>query len=123
MILQLREVFQELCTDPTFSVPFAKYPPAENAPLNTRVMDVYDAASRSTYDIIGEIAIDHRFDSLGKPDGHGGDLFEKYVHMQQVVPGSQGFRQEISALYPALDKIWVGPLSQGRMEVLTAVVW
>ena len=60
------------------------------------------------YDIIGRIAIDHTFDSLGKPHGPGGELFEKYEKMQQRVYGSQGLRQELSVIIPGLDKISVG---------------
>ena len=78
------------------------------------MIDLYGSTLRLTYDIIGEIAIDHVFDSLNKPRGPGGELFEDYERMQQVVPGSGGMRQDLGVLIPALDKIWVSQVTLSR---------
>jgi len=68
---------------------------------------MYEALWRLTYDIIGIIAIDHAFHAVKDPKGQGGVLFAKYQAMQELVPGNQGVRQEISSLFPIFDKIWV----------------
>jgi hypothetical protein len=72
-----------------------------------RVIDVYGAAASTTYDIIGKIAIDHDFNSLGEPHGEGGMLFEAYEHMQKIHQGSGGLWTNITTMWPVLDKIWV----------------
>ena len=69
---------------------------------------MYQAASRVTYDIIGQIAIDHHFKALLDPHGPGGELFEKYERMQQLVTGSAATRQDLALLLPILEKIAVG---------------
>jgi hypothetical protein len=74
------------------------------------VIDVYTAASRVTYDIIGEIAIDHQFNTLSDPHGEGGELFEKYERMQQLVVGSEATRQDLAVMFPLLEKIAVSDL-------------
>ena len=114
---QLRDICLELCTNPTSDTPFADVLNSAGEPSqdpSTRVIDVYSAASRVTYDIIGQIAIDHVFDALGRPHGPGGELFEKYERMQQLVGGSEGIRQDLSSIYPPLDKLWVSALSANR---------
>ena len=77
---------------------------------------MYGAASRSTYDIIGKLAIDHDFDSLNTPEGPGGELFDKYAAMQQYVQGGQAGRQDLSVLFPLLDKLFVSKLSSAIEE-------
>ena len=71
------------------------------------MIDIYQAASRVTYDIIGRIAIDHAFNTLTDPHGAGGELFEKYERMQQVVAGSAATRQDLATMFPILEKIAV----------------
>ena len=61
--------------------------------------------------------MEHVFDSLNQPHGPGGELFERYEGMQQVVPGSGGMRQDLGVLFPALDKIWVSQVDSSPVTV------
>jgi len=82
------------------------------------VIDVYQAASRVTYDIIGQVAIDHSFNTLTDPHGEGGELFEKYERMQQVVAGSAATRQDLATMFPNLEKIAVSCVTFFRVSKL-----
>lgn len=101
---QFRDVFTDLINSSEPTHPIISH---HAAPKDGIVVDMYSAASRVTYDIIGQVAIDHTFDTLGQPHGEGGELFEKYEKMQQMVPGSGGYRQEIGVVLPWIDKIAV----------------
>lgn len=111
---QCRDLFLDLLADPSSSHPIVSHhdgslQSAHDKPTaHARVIDVYQAASRVTYDIIGEVAIDHHFDALSRPGGPGGRLFEKYERMQQLVTGSAATRQDLALLFPILEWIAVG---------------
>ena len=76
-----------------------------------RKVDLYGALSRSLFDLIGEIGIGHRFDALNDWEGEGGKIFHEYDRMQQMVPGAQGLRFELSVLWPAIDRWFVRIMS------------
>jgi cytochrome P450 len=111
---QCRDLFLDLLADPSSSHPIVSHhdgslQSAHDKPTpHACVIDVYQAASRVTYDIIGEVAIDHHFDALSRPGGPGGRLFEKYERMQQLVTGSAATRQDLALLFPILEWIAVG---------------
>lgn len=86
--------------------PFAEIP-GDATEENIRIVDVYSVAARVTYDLIGKVAIDHVFDSTGNWHGPGGQMFDKYERMQQLVPGSVGIRGQLSMMWPWFDKIFV----------------
>lgn len=111
-----RDLFLELLTNPTATHPIVSHHD-RGAEQEGRVIDVYTAASRVTYDIIGEIAIDHQFNALSDPHGEGGELFENYERMQQVVTGSSATRQDLAVLFPILEKIAVSRLVQTKLMV------
>jgi hypothetical protein len=107
----------DLCSDPEMICPYAEQPGSEKD-TGVREVDVYGMTSRWTYDLIGQITIDHNFDSLGDWEGEGGKVYRGYERMQQMVPGTGGIRGELGLLWPWIDKVMVGPLGSEWTEIV-----
>lgn len=104
----MKDLFRELCTTPSHSTPFAPLPStAKPLPPNTRIMDVFDASLRHTFDIIGLLSISHDFACMTDPHGAGGELYEIYEKGQQPLQGGMGWWGQLSAMFPVLDRIRV----------------
>ncbi|OXG44848.1 cytochrome P450 [Cryptococcus neoformans Bt120] len=101
---QLRDILLNLCANPTASNPYS--PVNRTLPPGSREVDVYSAASRCTFDLIGSIGVDHQFDSIADWEGSGGKLFHKYEQMQLLCPGAMGIRMLLSLTWPLVDRIW-----------------
>nr|KIR46690.1 hypothetical protein I312_04179 [Cryptococcus bacillisporus CA1280] len=99
---QLRDILLNLCENPKVSNPYSPVNPTLSP--GSRKVDVYSAASRCIFDLIGSIGVDHQFDSLGNWEGSGGKLFQKYERMQLLGPGAMGFRMLLSLTWPLIDK-------------------
>ncbi|KAL7424269.1 hypothetical protein Q5752_001856 [Cryptotrichosporon argae] len=107
---QLRELLAGLCADSTATHPIGAAPLPEGGSADqhehARVVDMFGAGMRITYDIVGEIALGHEFNALGDPHGEGGHMFEAYEHGQTLCQGSVGFRGLLTIMYPWIDKVW-----------------
>ncbi|KAK4686357.1 hypothetical protein P7C73_g3767, partial [Tremellales sp. Uapishka_1] len=109
---QMRDILVESCQNPAFVTPFAPAPdPTWTA---VREIDFYSATSRWAYDIVGQLAIDHSFDSLGNYEAEGGIMFDAYEKMQQLCHGTNGLRSIASITFPFIDQIYVGTSSSAE---------
>jgi hypothetical protein len=128
----MRDIFSDLLLDPsslaafcpdtgpgTGLTPSNDVNPSESEIVNpaveatmdgVRQIDLYGALSRALFDLIGEIGIGHRFEALNDWHGAGGRIFHEYDRMQQMVPGAQGLRFELSVLWPAIDRWFVSAM-------------
>lgn len=115
----MRDSFADLLADPSSLAPFCPDPASSPSLIPSsahscksdaeaiRSIDMYGALSRALFDLIGEIGIGHRFNSFDDPHGEGGRIFHEYDRMQQMVPGAQGLRFELSVLWPGVDRWFV----------------
>lgn len=110
--MQLRDIVSDLLANPSHTAPYCSIPGQQVEAISggeagVRELDVYQAASRALFDLIGEIGIGHKFNSTDDWDGEGGRIFHEYDWMQQLVPGAAGLRFELSVLLPWLDRWFV----------------
>ncbi|WVQ69800.1 uncharacterized protein L199_008020 [Kwoniella botswanensis] len=97
---QLRDIIHELLTNPQSTTPYS--PHRSNLPPGSREIDIYASASRCTFDIIGQVGIDHAFDSTGNWEGEGGELFDKYERMQYP---ANGLKFIMGLIWPWFEKV------------------
>lgn len=129
----MRDIFSDLLADPSSLAPFcpdtgpAPSPSSSSSAATSnegvRKIDLYGALSRALFDLIGEIGIGHRFDALNDWEGVGGKIFHEYDRMQQMVPGAQGLRFELSVLWPAIDRWFVRIASPQYCSRLRLADW
>ncbi|WWC60827.1 uncharacterized protein I303_103403 [Kwoniella dejecticola CBS 10117] len=98
--VQLRDIFQNLIHNPRLTTPYS--PSNETLPPGSREIDIYASTSRCTFDIIGQVGIDHTFDSTGDWEGEGGELFERYEKMQMPF---YGWKFVIGLIFPWFERI------------------
>nr|XP_019042522.1 hypothetical protein I302_09131 [Kwoniella bestiolae CBS 10118]OCF21452.1 hypothetical protein I302_09131 [Kwoniella bestiolae CBS 10118] len=98
---QLRDIFHDLLSNPHLSTPYS--PCSNKLPPGSREIDIYASASRCTFDIIGQVGIDHTFNSAGEWEGEGGRLFDKYERMQYP---TNGLKFLMGLLWPCFEKVF-----------------
>ncbi|RSH93858.1 hypothetical protein EHS25_006507 [Saitozyma podzolica] len=86
---QLAGIMSDLCSDAEMVCPYAEQPGSEKD-TGVREVDIYGLTSRWTYDLIGQVTIDHKFDSLGDWDDGSRDGRD------------QG---ELGLFWPRIDKV------------------
>ncbi|KAK8869546.1 hypothetical protein IAR55_000113 [Kwoniella newhampshirensis] len=119
---RLRQVLTELCSNPNLTTPYS--PHNADMPESHREVDMYKASTRSMFDVIGRVSIDHHFNTIGDWEGEGSKLFKKLVHMQQPTGGNRGLRLLLSLYFPIVDKIWAcdnSNLVNEAMDTLGAI--
>ncbi|OCF40611.1 hypothetical protein I317_05542 [Kwoniella heveanensis CBS 569] len=107
---QLRDIISDLCANHNLSAPYAdpssssaETPDISPQTVGGREVDIYSASTRSTYDIIGEIAIDMPFDSLGDWESEIGRFYQRFEKMQMP---SSGMRMMLGLLIPWVEVFW-----------------